>query len=130
MKYQIAWNSPIQGAQSTTVDAINTFAAREQFESMYGNIDGLNVISISPVFDREESPQPQESYGSNESSSSSSSYDYDLSSSVGTLAIVAGVIIAFLGFFALPAGIVAMVIGGAVGWLGWKLACWLADRGW
>lgn len=127
MKFKINWNSPVQGSQSTTVDAINTFAAREQFNSMYGNIKGLNIISIGPVFEKEEYSEPEESYSSESSGGGS---DDDLSTIIGGGVVAAGGFIALFGLFTLPAGIIAMVIGGAVGWIGWKLACWLSDRGW
>jgi hypothetical protein len=131
MKYKVAWNSPRQGIQSTTVDALNTFAAQEQVESMYAHIDGFRVISISPVFEKNESPQPQQYYRPESSYSGSvSSGSEEFSTMVGGAAFfVAGV--AFLwGLFTLPSGIVAMILGGAIGWLGWKLSCWLSDRGW
>jgi hypothetical protein len=49
---------------------------------------------------------------------------------VGTAAFfVAGVAFIF-GLFTLPTGIGAMLVGGAIGWFGWKLACWLSDKGW
>lgn len=127
MKYKIAWSSPTQGIQSSTVDAINTFAAKEQFESMYGQIDGLNVISISPLFEKEEYSEPEQSYSSGSSSGESSSSFSDM---IGGGAFFVGFIIVIFGMFSLPTGIVAMIVGGAVGWIGWKVACWLSDRGW
>jgi hypothetical protein len=129
MKFKIAWSSPIQGIQYTTVDALNTFAAREQFESMYGNIEGLSIISIGPVFDKKEYSEPEESYNV-QSESSGGESDYDFSAVIGGGSIAAGFFIAIFGLFTLPTGIIAMVVGGAVGWVGWKLACWLSDRGW
>jgi len=127
MKYQINWNSPLQGAQSTTIDAINGFAAREQFDSMYGSVQGLNVISISPVFEKEEYKELEESYSSE--SSSGGEMD-DPSVMIATLGILGGIAVAFYGLFTLPAGIIAMLIGGAIGWVGWKIGCWLSDKGW
>ena len=127
MKYKVSWNSPIQGIQSTTVDAINTFAAREQVESMYAHIDRFNIISISPVFEKKESTQSQTTYTSQSSSGGSSD---DFSTVIGGAALAGGFFIALFGLFTLPTGIVAMAIGGAVGWVGWKIACWLSDRGW
>lgn len=129
MKYKIVWNSPLQGSQSTIVDAINTFAAREQFNSMYGEIKGLNVVSISPVFEKKEHLEPQQSYNYSSESSGGGSGD-DFSTIIGGGAIALGFFIALFGLFTLPVGIIAMVIGGGVGWIGWKLACWLSDRGW
>jgi hypothetical protein len=131
MKYKVAWSSPRQGIQSTTVDAINVFAAQEQVESMYAHIDGFRLISTSPVFDKKEQPEQQQSYSSTPSNSSSSGGDGDdFSTMIGSAAIFAGVIIALFGLFTLPTGIIAMVLGGLVGWLGMKLAFWLSDKGW
>jgi hypothetical protein len=62
MKYKIDWSSPRQGIQSTTVDAINTFAVREQVESMYAHIDGFSFISVSPIFEKKKYSRPEESY--------------------------------------------------------------------
>lgn len=131
MKYKITWMSPTQGINSTEVEALNMTAAADQVKSMYSQIDGFKVVTVSPVFEKKEYSQPQESYSSNQASQSGGSEGFDsFSSAVGSIAFAAGGIIALFGLFTLPVGIVAMVIGGAVGWLGWKLACWLDDRGW
>lgn len=127
MKFKINWNSPTQGTQSTTVDAINTFAAQEQFDSMYGGISGLNVISISPIFDKEEYSESEQFYSSESSGGESSD---SLSSVIGGGAITLGIVVAFAGLFFLPVGILAMIVGGAIGWLGMQLGFWLSDRGW
>ena len=130
MKYQVRWVSPKQGLQKTTVDAISPFAAREQVDSMYSHVEGYNVLSVAPVFEKKESPKVEQPYNSDEYHNNESSGDDEFSVIVGTMAIFLGVGIAFLGLFFLPVGIIAMVIGGAVGWIGWKLACWLSDKGW
>jgi hypothetical protein len=129
MKYKVAWSSPRQGIQSTTVDALNTFAAQEQVESMYAHIDGFRLISTSPVFDKKE---PESSYDDYEPSytEESGGDDDDFSVMIGGGAIALGGFIILFGLFTLPSGIGAMLLGGAIGWLGWKLACWLSDRGW
>jgi hypothetical protein len=130
MKYKVAWSSPRQGIQSTTVDALGIMQAREQVESMYAHIEGFNFISASPVFEKKERSEPEQSYNSESSYSSSDSDGDDFSTMVGTAAFfVAGIAILW-GLFTLPSGIGAMLLGGAIGWLGWKLACWLSDRGW
>lgn len=131
MKYKVDWTSPRQGIQSTTVDALNMSAAREQVESMYAHIDGFKAYCVSPVFEKQECSEPQQSYSSDsESYSDGGGSDDDFSTIIAGVAFAAGGFIALLGLFTLPAGIIAMVIGGAVGWIGWKLACWLSDRGW
>lgn len=127
MKYKVDWSSPRQGIQSTTVEALNLTAAREQVESMYAHIDGFNVFCVSPVFEKKEYKESEETH-SYESSDSGS--DDEISTIIGGGALAAGVFIAVFGLFTLPTGIIAMVIGGAVGWIGWKVACWLSDRGW
>lgn len=130
MKFKVAWTSPRQGIQSTTVDALNTFAAQEQVESMYAHIDGFRLISTSPVFEKKERSEPQQSYSSESSYNSSSGSDDDFSASIGGAGLfVAGCLILF-GLFTLPTGIGAMLLGGVIGWLSWKVACWLGDRGW
>jgi hypothetical protein len=129
MKFKVSWSSPRQGIQSTNVDALNSFAAQEQVESMYAHIDGFRFISTSPVFEKkdvESSYNSERSYSS--SSSSASGDDFSTMIASGAFLIAAGAIL--LGLFTLPLGIGAMLIGGAIGWLGWKLAGWLSDRGW
>lgn len=127
MKYKVAWSSPRQGVMSTTVDAINIGTAQEQVKSMYSDIDGFGVISTSPVFDDGE----EESYDDQHSSDESSRGDGDsFSTMVGSASIFVGAIVALFGLFILPAGIIAMIIGGSIGWLGMKLGFWLSDRGW
>jgi len=128
MKYKVAWSSPRQGIQSTTVDAINTFAAQEQVESIYAHIDGFRFISVTPVFDKKEPETYDDEPSYTESSSGGD--DDDLSTIIGGGALALGGFIALFGLFTLPTGIIAMVVGGAVGWLGWKVACFLSDRGW
>lgn len=131
MKYKVDWTSPRQGIQHTTVDALNMSAAREQVESMYAHIDGFKAYCVSPVFEKQERSEPQQSYSSDsENYSDGGGSDDDLSTIIGGGALAAGGFIALFGLFTLPTGIIAMVIGGAVGWIGWKVACWLSDRGW
>jgi len=130
MKYKVAWSSPRQGIQSTTVDALNTFAAQEQVESLYAHIEGFRLISTSPVFEKQERSEPEQSYSSESSYNDSSGGDEDFSTMIGTAAFVVGGSIILFGLITLPTGIGAMIIGGAIGWLGWKLACWLSDKGW
>jgi hypothetical protein len=129
MKYKVDWNSPSQGLQSTTVEAIGLSQAREQVESMYAHVKDFRVFCVSPVFEKQEYSQPQQSYSSSSESSGGGSDD-DFSTIIGGGAVAAGFFIALFGLFTLPTGIIAMVIGGAVGWIGWKVACWLSDRGW
>lgn len=129
MKYKVDWTSPRQGIQHTIVDAISLTAAKEQVESMYAHIEGFKAYCVSPVFEKQEYSEPEQSYSSSSESSSGGSGD-DFSTMIGGGALAAGFFIALFGLFTLPTGIVAMVIGGAVGWIGWKVACWLSDRGW
>ena len=128
MKYKVDWTSPRQGIQSTTVDALGPMQAEEQVNSMYAHVEGFRSFCVSPVFDKTEYSEPQQSYSSSSESSGGGSDDF--STIVGGGAVAAGFFIALFGLFTLPTGIVAMVIGGAVGWIGWKVACWLGDRGW
>jgi len=41
-----------------------------------------------------------------------------------------GAFIALIGLFSLPSGIIALVIGGLIGWGGMQLGFWISDRGW
>ncbi len=131
MKYEVRWSSPTQGTRSTVVDALTLSTAQEQVESMYANIKGFNVIYVTPVFDKKEQPEVSESYSS---SSSYESSDVDQNSSfsdvIGGASIFAGAVIFLFGLFYLPAGIIAMVVGGAVGFFGMKLAFLMSDKGW
>ena len=129
MKYKVSWNSPRQGPQSTTVDAINSFAANEQVESMYAHVDGFRIIHTTPVFEKKEYSEPEQSRSSQSSSDDEISFD-SVSEFVATVGIMGGILVALLGLFTLPTGIIAMVIGGGIGWLGWKLGCWMQDKGW
>ena len=129
MKYKVDWTSPRQGIQHTTVEALNLTAAKEQVESMYAHIEGFKTFCVSPVFEKQERSEPEQSYSSSYESSGGGDSD-DFSTMIGGAALAAGGFIALFGLFTLPAGIVAMVIGGVVGWIGWKVACWLSDRGW
>jgi hypothetical protein len=129
MKYKVAWSSPRQGIKSTTVDALGPMQAQEQVESMYAHIEGFSFISVSPVFEKKEYSEPEQSYSS-ESSYSESDSDDDISVGIATVGIFAAGGFILFGLFTLPSGIGAMLLGGAIGWLSWKLGCWLSDRGW
>jgi hypothetical protein len=130
MKYKVVWNSPRQGIQSTTVDALGPMQAEEQVESMYAHIDGFRINHVSPVFEKKEYSEPEQSYSSESSYSESSSSDDDFSASIGGAGLFVAACLILFGLFTLPSGIGAMLLGGAVGWLSWKMACWLGDRGW
>lgn len=129
MKYKVAWSSPRQGIKSTTVDALGPMQAQEQVESMYAHIEGFSFISASPVFEKKEYSEPEQSYDS-ESSYSESDGDDDFSVSIGGAGLFVAACFILFGLFTLPTGIGAMLLGGAIGWLSWKVACWLGDRGW
>lgn len=131
MKYKVDWTTPTQGNRSTTVDALTLSTAQEQVESMYRNLKGFRVVCVSPVFEKneyQESETYSESYQSEEHSSSPD--DFNLSTIVGTAGICMGAFIALVGLFTLPGGIIALVIGGFIGWSGMKLGFWISDRGW
>ena len=128
MKYKVDWNSPSQGIQSTTVDALGPMQAKEQVNSMYAHIEGFGVYCVSPIFEKQERSEPQQSYSSG-SQSSGGSHD-DFSTMIAGGSVVLGFFIALFGLFTLPVGILAMLVGGAIGWVGWKLADWLSDKGW
>ena len=129
MKYKVVWNSPLQGIQSTEVDAIGLMQAQEQVESMYAHIDGFRINHVTPVFEKQKSTN----VGLQEPLKVelvSSGGDEDFSAGVaGVGFLIAGCAILW-GMCTLPAGIGAMLLGGGIGWLSWKLACWLSDKGW
>lgn len=127
MKYKVSWSSPRQGIQTTTVEALNPFAAQEQVESMYAHIGGFSFISTSPVFEKKE---PESYYDSEPSYSESGGGNDDFSTVIGGASFLLAGCAILWGLFTLPSGIAAMVVGGAIGWIGWKVACWLSDRGW
>jgi hypothetical protein len=132
MKYKVDWSSPRQGIRSTVVDALGPMQAQEQVESMYAHIEGFRFISTSPVFEKKEQPEQQQSYSSGSSNSDvSSGGDVDdFSTMIGAGSFFIAAIAILFGLFTLPTGIGAMLVGGAIGWFGWKLACWLSDKGW
>lgn len=130
MKYKVDWTSPRQGIRSTTVEALGLNQAKEQVESMYGNIEGFKVYCVSPVFEKQESTSSHGDVSINNSHTySSSSGMGDISGVVGTLSLFAGGVIAIFGLITLPSGIVALVVGGTVGFLGMKLSYLLSDKG-
>ena len=128
MKFEVKWTANNQGIESDYVDSLNNFGARSQVESMRGNMPGFRIIGVHGV---------RETYDNNSHSTPTTSNtqdsvfaDEELSTMVAATSVTAGGLIAIVGLFMLPVGIIAGVIGGLVGWLGWKLATWLQDRGW
>lgn len=128
MKYKVDWYSPKQGPRSTEVEAISSYAAKEQVDSMFGEIEGYKSYSVVAVFEeKSQNNNLSENYNSHTPSSSDSD---DFSATItGVGFLVAGIAILW-GLFTLPTGIGAMLLGGAIGWLSWKLGCWLSDHGW
>lgn len=127
MNYTIRWSAPKQGTKSTEIDAINAFAAREQFNSLYSEVEGINVISVTPTFKSEELHRLQ-----SESVTESEVGDYDRDISFGILmfgSFGALILIAY-GVFTAPGGIITMIIGGGLGFLTYKFADALATKGW
>lgn len=130
MKYKVDWSSPRQGIQSTMVDALNMTAAKEQVDSMYAHIDGFKVFCVSPVFEKEKTYQSYEQQPIKVQlvESSDVGSDDDISATIAAGFIVVGGILILLGMFSLPVGIFAMILGGGLGWLGWKIGCWMNDK--
>jgi len=130
MKYKVDWSSPRQGIQSTMVDALNMTAAKEQVDSMYAHIDGFKVFCVSPVFEKEKTYQSYEQQPIKVQlvESSDVGSDDDISATIAAGFIIVGGILIFLGMFNLPVGIFAMILGGGLGWLGWKIGCWMNDK--
>jgi len=124
MKYEVKWTAHNQLIESDYVDSLNNSGAESQVRSMRGNMPGFRVIGVYGV--RESSNNHSHC---NSNTESSDSYD-ELSTIVAGTSVAAGGLIAIIGLFMLPVGIIAGVIGGLIGWLGWKFATWLQDRGW
>jgi hypothetical protein len=132
MKFKVDWTSPKQGICSTTVEALNMGAAKEQVESMYAGIKGFKAFCISPVFDNPKHADTQslQKQCVIENSTSHVNEDDCLSTSIGGLAITIGAAKILIGLVTLPTGLVGIVAGVTIGWLGMQLAYWLSDRGW
>lgn len=127
MNYTIRWSAPKQGTVSTEIDAINSFAAREQFNSLYSEIDGISVISVTPTFKSEELHRLQsESVTEREVSG----YDRDISFGILMFGLFGALILIAYGAFTAPGGIITMIIGGGLGFLTYKFADALATKGW
>ena len=129
MKYKVDWNSPSQGIQSTIVEAIGISQAKEQVESMYAHVKDFRVFSVGYIPKKPDHSETERSHNSGESYSSGGDID-DFSTMIAGGSVVLGFFIALFGLFTLPVGILAMLVGGAIGWVGWKLADWLSDKGW
>lgn len=131
MKFKACWSSPVQGIQYTEIDAINAVAAKQQMESLYGNIPGFSIAYVSCVMDEKKYPENSQ-FTHNTISNVDEDFDDDtpLSVFVGTGFVLVGIIIAFLGLFNLPQGLIALIIGGGLGFLGMKITFWMNDRGW
>jgi len=128
MKFEVKWTANNQGIESDYVESLNNFGAEAQVVSMRGNMPGFRVIGVYGV--RESSNDNSHSTPTTSNTQDGIFDDEELSTMVAATSVTAGGLIAIVGLFMLPVGIIAGVIGGLVGWLGWKLATWLQDRGW
>lgn len=127
MKYEVKWTANNQVVESDYVESLNNFGAEAQVVSMRGSMPGFRVIGVYGV---RESSNDNSHSTSTHSDTQIFDSDDNLSTMVAATSVAAGGLVAIVGLFMLPVGIIAGVIGGAIGWLGWKLATWLQDRGW
>jgi hypothetical protein len=124
MKYNVKWSAAgLSPVNIQEVEALNPDAAKDVVQSMYGSTEDFRIINVS-------ASSPDVDYSSYSSSSGVGGDADDPSTIIATGGIIGGVILVLFGLFTLPVGIFAMILGGAAGWLSWKLACWVSDRGW
>ena len=129
MKFEVKWTANNQVIESDYVNSLNNSGAEAQVVSMRGNMPGFRVIGVYAVNETRDFSSYQTSNNDNDNVDRSDS-PYELSGTIATFGILGGFVLMLFGLFSMPSGIIAFFIGGFVGWLGWKIGTWLADRGW
>jgi len=121
--YEVNWTSPTQGVVRTEVSALNTFAAREQVESMYAHVDGFSVVYVKPVTE-EVSYVRENNYTQPDQSSyyeAGSGFD-SWGEFVGTCIMLVAMAIILYGLFTLPNGLLFFILGAFLAWVAIKVA--------
>lgn len=118
--YEVSWTSPTQGAVRTEVSALNTFAAREQVESMYAHVDGFSVVYVKPVTE-EVSYVRENNYTQPSHYEAGSGFD-SWGEFVGTCIMLVAMAIILYGLFTLPNGLLFLILGALLAWVAIKVA--------
>jgi len=127
MKYEVKWTAHNSLIQSDIVESLNGIGAQSQIESMRGSMPGFRIIGTYAYNE----PIDYSSSNNSTSTSSSEGYDMDFSANIVVAGFGAAALLIIWGLTTISStGILAMILGGFVGWLAWKGGSWLADRGW
>ena len=127
MKYEVKWTANNNLIQSDIVESLNGIGAQSQVESMRGSMPGFHIIGTYAYNE----PIDYSSSNSSTSASSSEGYDMDFSANIVVLGLGVSALLFIWGLVTISStGILAMILGGFIGWLAWKVGSWLADRGW
>ena len=126
MKFEVKWTADNQVIETDYVDSLNNSGAESQVRSMRGNMPGFRIIGVYGVREQSNNYSHTSSYTNVDRGDS----PYEVSATVATIGILSGGLLVVVGLFMLPVGIIVGIIGGAVGWLSWKLGTWLSDKGW
>jgi len=127
MKYEVKWTAHNSLIQSDIVESLNGIGAQSQVESMRGSMPGFHIIGTYAYNE----PIDYSSSNSSTSTSSSEGYDMDFSANIVVFGLGVSALLFIWGLATISStGILAMILGGFIGWLAWKVGSWLADRGW
>lgn len=124
MKFIVKWSaSGLSPVNEEEVEALNPSAAESRVRAMYGGMDDFRVINVS-------GSSPDIDYSSDSSSYSGDGGDLEIGAGIVTAGVFGGLLLVLYGMATLPIGIFTMFLGGALGFLSWKLGFWLGERGW
>ena len=129
MKYEVKWTAHNSLIQSDIVESLNGIGAQSQIESMRGSMPGFHIIGTYAYNE----PVDYSSSDSSNSTSSSEGYGYDMdfSANIVTFGLGVAALLFIWGLATITStGILAMILGGFIGWLAWKVGTWLSDKGW
>jgi len=118
--FEVRWIANGQSQNSITVDAFSATAARDQVQTMYGNLPGFNVRYVDDITGYKKEVY-SEMYKPSEYDSSSSGFD-SWGEFVGTcIGFIAAVPIIY-GLFTMPSGIFFIAIGVFLAWVAIQVA--------
>lgn len=116
--FEVRWIANGQSQNSITVDAFNAISAKDQVQSMYGNLPGFNVRYVDDITGCKKEVYSEMYRPSEYSSSGFNSWGEFIGTCIGFVAVVPLI----YGLFTMPSGIIFILIGAFLAWVAIQVA--------